>query len=313
MEPTEDMGTVPSDLFPYVFHFLLENKLMKTAKYFKKETQTEPAKPDGPSLLDIFQKYKSVSDVVHDEVIEANNSIGEKKKKKRKLSENIDFNIVTEENTKPKKKRKQDMEIDATEQLNPPETTLPVPDITGEESPKKKKKKKKSEASKPETDTLEETIDQLPSQLKVDDIDTNTNEIPEKKVKKKKKSKKDETNSPDISSGINLEKKEETSVVELSNDDGGAIPSIPSKKLKKSESFRRVKAEEIVVREDLKDNSFEAKFGAQGDWGEKANKDLKFTKGKSFRHEKTKKKRGSYRGGSINTSVNSIRFDDADD
>ena len=31
--------------------------------------------------------------------------------------------------------------------------------------------------------------------------------------------------------------------------------------------------------------------------------------GKSFRHEKTKKKRGSYRGGQINTSINSIKFD----
>ena len=31
--------------------------------------------------------------------------------------------------------------------------------------------------------------------------------------------------------------------------------------------------------------------------------------GKSFRHEKTKKKRGSYRGGQIDTSINSIKFD----
>lgn len=31
--------------------------------------------------------------------------------------------------------------------------------------------------------------------------------------------------------------------------------------------------------------------------------------GKSFRHEKTKKKRGSYRGGQIDTTVNSIKFD----
>lgn len=49
--------------------------------------------------------------------------------------------------------------------------------------------------------------------------------------------------------------------------------------------------------------------GASGDWGEKANDVLKFTKGKSFRHEKTKKKRGSYRGGAISTTVNSIKFD----
>ena len=31
--------------------------------------------------------------------------------------------------------------------------------------------------------------------------------------------------------------------------------------------------------------------------------------GKSFRHEKTKKKRGSYRGGTIDTQVYSIKFD----
>ena len=31
--------------------------------------------------------------------------------------------------------------------------------------------------------------------------------------------------------------------------------------------------------------------------------------GKSFRHEKTKKKRGTYRGGAIDTQVYSIKFD----
>jgi len=59
----------------------------------------------------------------------------------------------------------------------------------------------------------------------------------------------------------------------------------------------------------LLDNSFDAKKGARGCWGERANQDLKHTRGKSFRHEKTKKKRGSYRGGNISTEVNSIRFD----
>jgi nucleolin len=50
--------------------------------------------------------------------------------------------------------------------------------------------------------------------------------------------------------------------------------------------------------------------GAKGSWGERANHDLKFSRGKSFRHEKTKKKRGSYRGGQISMEVNSIKFDD---
>ena len=48
---------------------------------------------------------------------------------------------------------------------------------------------------------------------------------------------------------------------------------------------------------------------ARGAWGERASHDLINTQGKSFRHEKTKKKRGSYKGGPIDTSVNSIKFD----
>ena len=75
---------------------------------------------------------------------------------------------------------------------------------------------------------------------------------------------------------------------------------------KTNEPFRRVKAEDITItKEGLKDNSFKA-FDS---WGAKANQDLIVTKGKSFKHEKTKKKRGSYRGGEINVGVNSIRFD----
>lgn len=48
---------------------------------------------------------------------------------------------------------------------------------------------------------------------------------------------------------------------------------------------------------------------ASGSWGDRANKDLKYTRGKSFKHEKTKKKRGSYRGGQIDMGVNSIKFE----
>lgn len=114
-----------------------------------------------------------------------------------------------------------------------------------------------------------------------------------------------------------------------------------------SSPFRRIREEEIEVDARVADNSFDAKVsgvqvlailegngwkrgpldralvlsfcvltilsayqrGAAGDWGERANQVLKFTKGKSFRHEKTKKKRGSYRGGSISVQVNSIKFD----
>lgn len=36
-------------------------------------------------------------------------------------------------------------------------------------------------------------------------------------------------------------------------------------------------------------------------------------RGKDFRHEKTKKKRGSYRGGVIDNAINSIKFDSDDE
>ncbi|CAK9290417.1 unnamed protein product [Gordionus sp. m RMFG-2023] len=75
--------------------------------------------------------------------------------------------------------------------------------------------------------------------------------------------------------------------------------------------FRRIETYgEIKIDPKLCDNSFEAKKGAANSWGEKANDVLKFTKGKGFKHEKNKKKRGSYAGGIISMSVNSVRFSD---
>merc|ERR1712192_1341 len=65
---------------------------------------------------------------------------------------------------------------------------------------------------------------------------------------------------------------------------------------------------EIEVKTKLNDNSFESKAGFDT-WGAKASKDLIVTRGKSSRHEKTKKKRGSYKGGPINMGFASIKFD----
>jgi len=56
------------------------------------------------------------------------------------------------------------------------------------------------------------------------------------------------------------------------------------------------------------DNSFESK-GGYDQWGKKAAASLGAVKGKDFRREKTKKKRGSYGGGVINTGVNSFKFE----
>jgi len=69
-------------------------------------------------------------------------------------------------------------------------------------------------------------------------------------------------------------------------------------------------ADWALVRDaELADNSYAGTFGGGG-WGAKANDVLARVKGKDFRHEKTKKKRGSYRGGEITMASNSFKYDD---
>ena len=50
-------------------------------------------------------------------------------------------------------------------------------------------------------------------------------------------------------------------------------------------------------------------FGEEG-YGAKANKVLATVRGKDFRHEKTKRKRGTYTGGNITLASNSFKYDD---
>ncbi|VDO86876.1 unnamed protein product [Schistosoma margrebowiei] len=74
--------------------------------------------------------------------------------------------------------------------------------------------------------------------------------------------------------------------------------------------FRRVDEKDVFIHPNLRDNSFEAKRNARGSWGEKANRDFKFTSGKAFKQEKTKKKRGSYSGGSLSLDSCSFKFNE---
>ncbi|GES88614.1 nucleolar and coiled-body phosphoprotein 1 isoform X2 [Rhizophagus clarus] len=72
---------------------------------------------------------------------------------------------------------------------------------------------------------------------------------------------------------------------------------------------RRINLEKVeFLDERLKDNSFLAKDGAVDSYGYKAHNDLINTRGKDFRAQKTKKKRGSYRGGKIDFESHSIKF-----
>ena len=81
----------------------------------------------------------------------------------------------------------------------------------------------------------------------------------------------------------------------------------------KNVPFTRVNVKEVEERglnesAELADNRY---LGHGGGWGSRANDILGKVKGKDFRHEKTKKKRGTYRGGTIDVgAVSSYKFTD---
>ena len=72
--------------------------------------------------------------------------------------------------------------------------------------------------------------------------------------------------------------------------------------------FQRVDVEKWMGKKGAHNNSYEAAFGDKG-WGYKANQTLMQVRGKDFRHEKTKKKRGGYKGGAIDANASlSVKF-----
>ena len=86
-------------------------------------------------------------------------------------------------------------------------------------------------------------------------------------------------------------------------------PRAPGRQFERVDSARWLAA---ISDERLKDNSYEGTYGAGG-WGARASAKLGKVRGKDFRHEKTKKKRGGYRGGAVDLGSNSIKFADSDD
>lgn len=109
---------------------------------------------------------------------------------------------------------------------------------------------------------------------------------------------------------IDVEKLEELRVNEAKATESSETSETPesNKNKRRSSPFRRVNPGSLsFTKPEFKDNSFKSKKGKDV-WGAKAAVTLGNVKGKNFRKEKTKKKRGNYSGGRISTEVNSIKF-----
>ncbi|KAI3644128.1 hypothetical protein MP228_010292 [Amoeboaphelidium protococcarum] len=94
-----------------------------------------------------------------------------------------------------------------------------------------------------------------------------------------------------------------------------AVDSLKQAAKKIKQRFQRVDPKDVHFVDDrLKDNTFLAKGGAtQNSYGYKANEDLSKVRGKGFTKSKNKMKKGSYRGGAIDTKTHSIKFSTSSD
>ncbi|XP_021751148.1 nucleolar and coiled-body phosphoprotein 1-like [Chenopodium quinoa] len=218
----------------------------------------------------------------------------DKKKKKRKDEsqeekqedkETLENSDVTHEEKKEKSKNKNKKE----DTLIPNGSSVETAEVDKEK--KSSKKRKKSSADEIETDCTEKAALDDSKRRKIENLDQSNGTIPPK--------------TPNGSANGVLENGEK----ELHKKDKTRQLNGSAEPRTSANAFRRVKEEEVeFVDERLQDNSYWAKDGADSGYGAKAQEVLGQVRGRDFRHEKTKKKRGSYRGGHIDLQSHSVKF-----
>lgn len=278
------------------------------------------------------------------------NKLKEKKKKKNKLSsdradkveqpvsdgkDGADTNFLLDDknvSSKAKKKKKDtavsesfsggkidDGKFDKIDSENQGLNEKPMEDVN-EKQIKGSKKRKRLPVEEDASQSAQEKIVEDSKCRKTDSSEETTGNEQSKRLKLSSgtdgKTHKEESNqgistpkidghaNGDLKTNGEKSKKQETA---KKQNNGSAEP-------KSVNRFQRVKVDEVVFSDErLQDNSYWAKDGSESGYGAKAETVLGQVRGRDFRHEKTKKKRGSYRGGQIDVNSHSIKFNYSDD
>ncbi|XP_010443384.1 PREDICTED: nucleolar and coiled-body phosphoprotein 1-like [Camelina sativa] len=265
-------------------------KLLSEAEIEKKELNTTSL----PDLEEIFSEFlnkkkdqeAAVNGITEENAVEGVEDVKKEKKKKKKKETKVE--VAEEEKVKEtvaeveeglkekKKKKKKSKSVEAD-------------DDDDKEKVSKKRKRSEPEETKEETEDDDEESKRRKKEEKVVEEDKGVQETPVKQT--------------DIQENGNAEKSEAKSTNQKS---GKGLSN--SKEPKKP--FQRVNVDEVVFTDErLKDNSYSEKSL----YGYKAQEILGQVRGRDFRHEKTKKKRGSYRGGEIDLQSHSIKYHYSDD
>ncbi|CAH8279962.1 unnamed protein product [Arabidopsis lyrata] len=253
-------------------------KLLSEAEIEKKELNTSL-----PDLEDIFSEFL-------------------KKRDHEAAAGNTEANVVEGvENVKKekKKKKKKETKVEVTEEEKVKETDAEIDDGV------KEKKKKKNKSKSVEAGDDKEKVSKKRKRSEPEETKEETEDDDEESKRRKKEENVQETpvKETETKENGNVEKSEMKSTNQKS---GKGLSN--SKEPKKP--FQRVNVDEIVFTEQS--NSYNSKHGAAYGYGLKAQEVLGQVKGRGFRHEKTKKKRGSYRGGEIDLESHSTKFPNSD-
>ncbi|RDX99930.1 Nucleolar and coiled-body phosphoprotein 1, partial [Mucuna pruriens] len=317
-----------------IARYLESSGFSKTLKKFRSEAQIEKDDLKG-SPVDLEEMCLNAKDAKSN--INDQNEIGmhrknkedgkskEKKKKKSKLvseslANNVEDNQLEEVITVAENKVKDDVSTD-------------VKFINDSEMEKRSKSKmKKKDKRSGHGDAIEQIGDPNETVLKEENIEASNKEMTrEKKDSKKRKRPISEENGQQVA---DMKADDETKRRKIENitsmeetngnlENGGEKSSVQrlEKKQQKGsvekkpvKAFQRVQVDKIQFTDErLQDNSYWAKDGAENGYGAKAAEILDQVRGRDFRHEKTKKKRGSYRGGQIDLHSHSVKFNYSDE
>ncbi|KAK9697192.1 hypothetical protein RND81_08G020400 [Saponaria officinalis] len=294
----------------------------------KSEPTTENGTVDGANVKSKSKKKSKSTKDASEQVIEETQS------KPAEIPEEIPLSLPSEaaKKSKDKKKSRKDKsehtDVDIQEKQ---------PEVTANNVEKKEKKEKKIKKEKNGSKKVEENVTDLngPSSETVDAGDE------KKKSKKRKKPSSEENGVGHVEEAtLDNSKRRKTDTLDQSNGtvqppktpNGFADGAVEKEGKEKSEkqdkakdlngsaepktakAFQRVKPEEVEFADErLQDNSYWAKDGADSGYGAKAQEVLGQVRGRDFRHEKTKKKRGSYRGGQIDLHTHSVKFNYEDE
>lgn len=308
-----------------ILNYLHRSGFSKTLKRFQSEAQiqNEAWKDSSANLEEIYCKYVNGSRNNEDDNGDTKKDVKDEKtttsKKKNKKNSDVEDqfksimsnveppqdNVVVEAEIKSKKKKKT-KETKSDEPKKPEEDAMNESEVNESKKKTKDKKRKSNQEDKPATNGTENG-----------DVDVSKEE---KKSSKKRKrllsdenENKTEASKEDEDAEIDANGNEKSEINEEKSQKSVKKQRIGSVEPKTINAFQRVKIDQVeFAHEKLQDNSYWAKDGADIGYGAKAQEVLGLVRGKGFRHEKTKKKRGSYRGGQIDLQSHSIKFDYSD-